>query len=293
MISEPELIGDDGEPVRIGATGARPDGRFPGDGNDGDNGGDGGNAYGRDGRDGRDRGDVTGGVPAGAGNRWGRRRRLWALGGALGASVLWAAGLSTYRTLGPDLDGYRTTEALCAEAPLTALVTTLGKRGATSYDDTTDHDALSRGYCSVQLGEGPATYEVALRYELHKKTDPDAEFEAREGEPLLGDGPSPSPLPGLGERAYFSQGGGIYPELVVLDGQAVLAMSVNVYYEYDHTTDEAQGPDDAAVAALAGVREFMVEDMKTLMRRLRTAPSPTPPSPPASPPSPSASPTSG
>ncbi|AOT60810.1 hypothetical protein ACFV08_21105 [Streptomyces fradiae] len=252
MISEPELVDDAGEPLRPGRpTAYAAGGGFPyGSGAD----------------------PVEGGAPAVLpGGRY-RRRWLWAFGGALGASVLWAAGLTAYQTRGPDLGGYRAAPSLCAEAPLSALVTALGKRGATTSAESYEHPVLDRAYCAVTLGELPSTYEVNLRYELHKQADPGVEFEAVRKEAALPEEPAPEPVPGLGEKAYFSVGGGSYAALVVLDGQAEIALSVSGLHEY--VDDTGDPPGESTHAPLDGLKEFMVEDVRELLERLRTAPAP-------------------
>ncbi|MCQ0023910.1 hypothetical protein M4914_13750 [Streptomyces somaliensis DSM 40738] len=245
MISEPELLDDGGGPRRHAVPDGVPCAAGP------------------------DRSEE--GAPA-AGWAGPRYRRSWSgvLCGALGASVLWAAGLTAYQTRGADLGDYRTPDALCAEAPLSALVTALGKRGATTTADTYEHPALDRAYCSVQLGEAPAGYEASLRYELHKKTDPAPEFEAVQGVAAMPEEPGPEPVPGLGDKAYFSVSGGTYAEIVVLDGPAVIGLSVGTLHEY------ADGSDEPTHAPLDGVKEFMVEDVREIMERLR---SPAPPGP--------------
>ncbi|MEU2183176.1 hypothetical protein [Streptomyces thermolilacinus] len=273
MISEPELLDDAGEPLRPGTP--HPDPHGPGrDGIPYGSGGgrfEGGGPYGTGG--GAPYGSPLreGGAPAG-GTRWERYRRpwVWTLVGALGASVLWAGGLAAYRTGGPDLDGYRTAPSLCAEAPLSALVTALGKRGATTDAQAYTHPALDRSYCSVHLGEHPTAYEVSLRYELHRKTDPGPEFEALHREPYASGEPAPEPVPGLGEKAYFSVSGGTYADLLVLDGPVVLALSVSTIAEY--IDDTGPPPGESTHAPLDGVKEFLVEDARELLERLRSAP---------------------
>ncbi|MDT9684702.1 hypothetical protein RND61_21975 [Streptomyces sp. TRM76323] len=236
MISEPELLDDEGDPPRGAAPARGPEGGAP--------------------------------APGRGGARY-RRPWLWALGGALGASALWAAGLTAYQTRGPDLGGYRATEALCAEAPLSALVTALGERGATTGADTYEHPVLDRAYCSVQLGEPPTGYDASLRYQLHKESDPGPEFGAVQGRAAVPGEPAPEPVPGLGDEAYFSVSGGTYAELVVLDGPAVIGLSVSTAL-HEYLDDTGDPPAESTHAPLDGVKEFMVEDVRALMERLRS-----------------------
>ncbi|KUH35765.1 MULTISPECIES: hypothetical protein [Streptomyces] len=284
MISDLELLDDDGEPVR----GPDPGARAPGSGAAGPYtgasapraGAAGPYAGGGGGVGGPPSGGPGGGprVPAGdapaAGVRDPRGRPWpWALGGALVASVVWGGGLAVHQALdrGPDLGGYRATDGLCAEAPLSSLVAAYGKRGATTSDDSTRHPALDRAYCSVQLGEQPTTYEVTIRYELHRQVDPGAEFDAKERQSLLDEGPEPQPVVGLGEQAYFGDGAS-YADLVVLDGHTVLGLSVSLVHEYDLDGEDHESPDEQEVPALTDVKGPMVEDMRKLMEVLRGAP---------------------
>ncbi|WP_228980383.1 hypothetical protein [Streptomyces sp. DH12] len=283
MISDLELLDDDGEPVRDTGPGRVPGARTPLPGGAGPfaaasappagapyTGGPGGPPPGGDG-DGGPRGPADDAPTAARGLRG--RPWPWALGGALAASVLWGGGLTLHQALdrGPDLGGYRATDGLCAEAPLTSLVAALGKRGATTSDDSTRHPALDRAYCSVQIGEQPTTYEVTIRYALHRQVDPGAEFDAVERQSLFEQGPEPQPVAGLGERAYFGDGES-YADLVVLDGHTVLGLSVSVVQEYDLDEAVPEPPNQDAVATLTGVKEPMVKDMRKLMEVLRGAP---------------------
>ncbi|URM89823.1 hypothetical protein LUW75_07260 [Streptomyces sp. MRC013] len=129
----------------------------------------------------------------------------------------------------------------------------------------------------MQLGEAPAGYEASLRYELHKKTDPAPEFEAVQGVAAMPEEPGPEPVPGLGDRAYFSVSGGTYAEIVVLDGPAVIGLSVGTLHE--HAEGSGDPSEEATHAPLDGVKEFMVEDVRELMERLRSPESPGPAGP--------------
>lgn len=242
MISEPELVDEHGRPLNAGG---------------GAGGGTG---------DGADLVDSEGPGPRG---RTGRMPWLWALGGALGASVLWAGGLYAYETRGPDLGGYRTVQNLCDEADLKALGTALGERSTSSPGPDSHHEAVDRVLCSVNLGTPPAEYEVTLMYRLHKKIDPGVEFgvggddfwNQEEGEAL----------DGLGEKAQYEASSNS-ATVVVLDGQAELVMMVWSNRGYGDLED-GEVPDfsgmDEEDPALSGIKEFMVEDMKALMAELK------------------------
>lgn len=236
MISEPELVGDDGRPPA--------------------------------GADVLDSAEAHQ-EPGPAGLR-ARRFWLWALGGAVAASVVWAGGLYAYQTRDPDLGGYRSVDNLCEVADLKALTTALGERGGNSVGPNSRHEVLDQLGCQVQIGADPRSYDVWIGYDLHKKADPGIEFEVLAAD-WWGDGEG-EPLTGVGEKAIYGQSPGS-ALLRVLDGQAVLTMNISA--TYDQNPDEPR-PDDVDVSALSGIKEFMVEDMEVLMDRLKTAPPPSP-----------------
>ncbi|MET9604671.1 hypothetical protein ABZZ17_06330 [Streptomyces sp. NPDC006512] len=239
MISEPELEGEwtSDRPAEV----ARPPGAGAGDGA-----GDGaGNGAG----DGPDGGRGTG------------RPWLWALGGAVLASAVWAGTLVAQDRFsnGPPI-AYRHAEDLCKEAPMKALGGVAG-----GFDDSRpahgEGPALDWAYCglSTRWDEGRVSYQAQLMVELHKKTDPGTEF---------GAGPGGDPdrsrelvevqqVPGLGERALFYRHVDV-PRLQVLDGGAVFTLSVATWRE----TDEPEPDEDAVTAA-------MIEDVRALMARLK------------------------
>ncbi|MCH0541045.1 hypothetical protein I3F58_16005 [Streptomyces sp. MUM 203J] len=244
MISDPELVDERGRPLDAGSG----------------EGGDGGGGV-----------DLVGSHGDGPGSRGasGRTPWLWALGGALGASVLWAGGLYAYETRGPDLGGYRSVENLCDEAELKGLGTVLGERSTSSPGPDSHHEAVDRMLCDVRFGTPPAEYEVTLMYRLHKKIDPGVEFEA--GGDGLWSADEGEALDGLGEMAQYDASPNS-ANVVVLDGQAELAMMIWSNRGYEGLED-GELPDfaemDEADPALSGIKEFMVEDMKALMAGLK------------------------
>ncbi|WP_052489081.1 hypothetical protein [Streptomyces sp. 150FB] len=207
------------------------------------------------------------------------RPLLWALGGALVASALWACGLYAYHGRGPDLDGYRATHNLCAEADLTALSTALGpKRSPHAVGDK--QPELDRSVCSVDMGpapgagpspDAPLTHStVHISYDLYLTSDPGAEFEASLSA-LEPDGViyQQRAVPGLGDRAYLVTGApGEATRLVILDGQADLALDVRSYIEYGHGPGAGNqfvpAPVDRSV-----IEPALVRDARLLMAALR------------------------
>ncbi|GAA2480507.1 hypothetical protein [Streptomyces gobitricini] len=191
---------------------------------------------------------------------------LWAVGGALVASALWAGGLYAYQAMGPDLGGYRASEDLCEEAKLSALSAAYGERGEGTLDVQQSHEALDQAQCSVAFGTDESPYSADFSYVLHKKTDPGPEFEPAETAGAW-DQWKWEPVAGLGERAFFAQDDQGFAGLKVLDGQAVLTLFLSAQVDYDVESRDAPKPPDEA--ALAGMKDHMVEDMRTLMVELR------------------------
>ncbi|WP_236240162.1 hypothetical protein [Streptomyces sp. CC228A] len=230
MISEPELVDEDGRP--------------PGQGGD----------------------LVDSDAPPAArpGAPRGRRPWLWALGGAVAASALWAGGLYAYQSRGVDLGGYRTVDDLCEAAGLKALETALGPRSDDTPGPDRHHEAVDQVMCEVQLGGDPGLYSVQVEYRLHKAADPGVEFDAYGIGSWWGSGMDGEPVAGLGERALFASppGGAV---LRVLDGQATLRIWISPTF----WNDAGEAPDDVDTTAMEGIKEFMVEDAKALMARLR------------------------
>ncbi|MCX4627847.1 hypothetical protein [Streptomyces sp. NBC_01443] len=193
-----------------------------------------------------------------------RRAWLWALGGAVLASAVWAGVLTAQDRFGDAAPriAYRHVEDLC-KVKLTAV------SGSTEqltghYGRHEEHPALDWAYCAhgAPYVDGRLSYEVEVLVRLHKKTDPRTEFGA--GPTGLGgigamasSGGEVEQVPGLGERALLTHrvGGS---RLEVLDGGAVFSLTVQWYGEPD-----AADPDEAAVQAA------MVEDMRALMTSLR------------------------
>ncbi|QGV78801.1 hypothetical protein [Streptomyces ficellus] len=247
MISEPELVGGDGDAPIPPPYGPPPYGPTP----------PAGDAPAED-------------LPGGGGERRARPPWLWALGGVLVSSALWAGGLYAYQAMGPSLGGYRTSDNLCDAADLPALRAKYGERAEGTDEGQNRHEALDQALCSVTLSaagddDGPG-YGIDVTYDLHKVTDPGPEFE-----PFATgsgwDGWDWKPVEGLGERALFAQDDEGYAALRVLDGQAVLSMMFSVQAEYDpDQEDPPPGPD---ASATRGVKDLMVKDMRTLMAELK------------------------
>ncbi|MEW2632372.1 hypothetical protein AB0903_12080 [Streptomyces sp. NPDC048389] len=204
---------------------------------------------------------------------------LWALGGALVASAVWAAGLYAYGFGDPGLGGYRTSKDLCADAELKGLTAVLGERvGGDSGGWGSEHESLHESWCYTDLrppGHVVETDEdgseltsfphASLSYTLHMKTDPGPEFEGWVVARSATGDDEPVPLrrvDGLGERAFIvdEEVGGT-STLHVLDGQAVLTLSVSSDWDA-----ETGGP----LTDVSELEPIMVEDMTALMAKLKS-----------------------
>ncbi|MFJ3878645.1 hypothetical protein ACIPW5_14415 [Streptomyces sp. NPDC090077] len=206
------------------------------------------------------------GPPDRPGRGEGRRpaRWLWALGGALAASAVWAGVLVVQErsaAAGPPV-AYRHSEQLCGEVPLKAVGAALGGLGVgmPGHDEGAALD-WSQCYSLGGRDDRMPTHEALVLVELHHKTDPEAEFGSGPALNLNLRRPSvpPEQVPGLGERAVFL-GEVEAPLLQVLDGGAVFSMRVQWWAGQD---GEGGDLDENAVKAA------MIEDMRALMDRLR------------------------
>ena len=282
MISEPELEGEqagDEQSLPAPRAGADSSGLPPGAGSE------------RDGD--RDEDTEARETLAGAGGRALPARRaalVWALGGALVASGAWLGGLYAYRHTGPDMRGYRVSRNLCLDADLTALSAILGTKRS-PHAAVAEDPALDQAVCSVDMGpapsgsgpfgeepgDGPAPdaqatthSDVDVHYTLHRKTDPEPEFDAA----LTGPAPDGVTyhqrlVPDLGERAYVvTDSLGNTTQLKILDGQAEFTIDVKRFTEYGHGSGAGNqymmAPADPALALPA-----VVHDAKELLTRLR------------------------
>lgn len=213
-----------------------------------------------------------------------QRPWVWGLAGVLLTSAVWAGGLWAYGRTGPDLQGYGISRNLCLDADLSALSATLGEK-RNPFAATGEDTALDQAVCTVNLvpkqppnsrdHPGPTVLAYAeITYTLHKKTDPGPQFDASLIEPTdQGSGKQTLKLvPELGERAYLvSRPGGDNSSLEVLDGQAVLSLSVGQAADYNKV--DPLNPDfdigGQDVVHLGGLEPAMVEDMLALMDQLK------------------------
>ncbi|MFE5535278.1 hypothetical protein [Streptomyces sp. NPDC056492] len=192
-----------------------------------------------------------------------RRGWLWALGGAVLASAVWAGALVAQDrfTAAPRIS-YRHAEDLCA-VKLTAVSAATAQL-TEPFAAHGEHPALDWAYCrhGAPYEEDRLVYVAEVSVQLHRRTDPGIEFgtdpvglESFGG--MASSGGEVDQVPGLGERALLTRrvGGS---RLQVLDGGAVFSLTVQ-WYGGQNVPD----PDDDAVHAA------MIEDMRALMTSLR------------------------
>ncbi|CAM5266617.1 hypothetical protein GCM10010329_02770 [Streptomyces spiroverticillatus] len=213
---------------------------------------------------------------------WRKLPWVWAVGGAVVASALWAGGLYVFRDQGPNQRGYVLKYGDCGDLRVPELSRVFGERNPPA-DAASFHDdpALVSMECTLGLrpraGVRPGDTVVdvvTLTVEQHRRTDPGPEFAVRSKRaavyaPGLGDELPLGEVRGLGDRAYYGSGavdGFAWSQLSVLDGGVVLSLSVQP------TVQRPEGADNGPSGEpdLSGVREkVLVADMRSLMEQLK------------------------
>ncbi|MCX4780746.1 hypothetical protein [Streptomyces sp. NBC_01264] len=194
-----------------------------------------------------------------------RRPWLWALGGAVAASAVWAGTLAVQdRSADTPRIDYRHSANLCRDAPLKLLTQVAGKPFESNENSRGESPAQDWASCRFGLmyEEDSVSYGAHLLVELHKRTDPGPEFATGHGGAtyLRMDPAERREVPGLGDRAVLDRtymGDG--DRLIVLDGGAVFTLTVE-WYRGD---GEGSGVDVDAIEAA------MIEDVRMLMAALR------------------------
>ncbi|MFI5616538.1 hypothetical protein [Streptomyces sp. NPDC051567] len=207
----------------------------------------------------------------------------WALVAVVATSAVWAGGLFAYgdRLTAPEIR-YRASDNLCEQAEMTALGAALGDLDGAAEPHADRHPAVDWSMCSRAMGTDgtPHGYFVWADVELHKKTDPAAEFEVADSgyQRYPGGADRWERVPGLGEEALVNTPGtGDLLHLRVRDGGAVLSFRMG-YTNLRGPEDEA-GQDGTGGAGGEPVlppqpereelKAAMVEDMRAMMARLR------------------------
>ncbi|MEU6012542.1 hypothetical protein ABZ826_00345 [Streptomyces sp. NPDC047515] len=225
-----------------------------------------------------------------AGGRRPRRPWLWALGGVVTASGLWAAALFLYGQGdgAPDTHGYRLDRDPCPSLRLKSIGAAIAPRERTALPDSEvlHHAVLDQTQCFIPLRSRAGAernakgwslhYTVGITVALHKKTDPGAEFEARRQVTDLGFDPEAKleTVPDLGDKAYLLTGDDGNAELRVLEGGAVFSLSLSSFTQY---LGDGHGEDDGEGTAVGGpdntdlspYQSAMISDMRDLMSSLK------------------------
>ncbi|WP_329136079.1 hypothetical protein OG552_23645 [Streptomyces sp. NBC_01476] len=238
--------------------------------------------------------DTAGSVPGG-----GRRRPWWwALGGVVVASAVWGAvlqGTGYGHTAAPDLHGYHISDGLCAAQnlqPLTDAISTGYIPGDTPVVDK--GAALDHFSCDVTAsmpkGDGWKTvYDVRVTVDLHKKTDPRAEFADISRLLVPADAFLPSddvifvtdphekrvPVTGIGDRAVGTSGT-TRQALTVLHGGAVISLNVRAATVWGEVGD-APGTNEGTTEIgpqpdISGLTATVTRTVRHVMRTLSTTP---------------------
>ncbi|MFE5492347.1 hypothetical protein ACFQ7Z_20700 [Streptomyces virginiae] len=191
-----------------------------------------------------------------------RRPWLWALGGAVIASAVWAGGLYAFgdRLAAPGIS-YRATENLCEDFRARALEKIAGDlHRYEPVNQQNDHPAVRGAICTLRNGETQSTLTVRVQVDLHRKTDPGPEFDVPSlgFAADLGTGRTES-VRGLGERAVvFATRGDSTIRLRVLDGGAVFTLETY-----------GNGLGGNTPADSAAIRAAMAQDARELLATLK------------------------
>ncbi|MEU9081007.1 hypothetical protein [Streptomyces sp. NPDC048357] len=186
---------------------------------------------------------------------------LWALGGVVVASAVWAGGLYALgdKLAAPTLS-YRATKNLCADFRAQALSGITGDLHKRPVNKEVSHPAADVATCVLNNNaDYPRDFSVYMTVELHKKVDPSTEFGVPSVDDLANVGDlRTEEVPDLGERAVMMTWAGERGlNLKVLDGGAVF--DLRVYATTFAEKDGRPATDSNAVqaAAIADVRELM------------------------------------
>ncbi|MFD9013318.1 hypothetical protein [Streptomyces sp. NPDC059552] len=200
----------------------------------------------------------------------------WVAAAVVATSALWAGGLSAFgdRLAAPEIR-YRVADDLCDRFTASTLEGVLGSLPKTVPRKGGRHPALDWASCARENDKAVSagTVHTSATVELHKKTDPAAEFALDVPATRIffyGDEIGWDPLPGLGEQAMVSGSG---PDdslrLRVRDGGAVFTVDVMIY----RGMSEDGGPDPTLTQVPHPGRETLlaaaVEDTRALMAALR------------------------
>lgn len=214
-------------------------------------------------------------VPTAPGGGGGAGRAvLWAVVGAVVASAAWAGGVFLLgRGDSADLRGYSTPSNLCTGADYSSFKDEYPDDDSSPLRNSLKSDALDESYCSLSLKKTPSSYGDAyltMQMDLHKKTDPAAEFTALwKNYRKSHSGYDVEIVKGIGDEAYLvsndttsgTTSGSIYATLAVRDGWMTYTMG---FTEYRTTYDSDTSPPD-----LSEVRDWLKSDTKSTLEQTK------------------------
>ncbi|MDJ0345800.1 hypothetical protein QMK19_34990 [Streptomyces sp. H10-C2] len=139
------------------------------------------------------------------------RAVLWAAVGAVVASAFWGGGVlllgGKADSAAADLKGYTAQTDLCTSSDISAFKTKYPQSDSSPTTYTIKHEALDDMYCDQGLKMTGSTYSdayLSTSMELHKKSDPTAEFAAQwEGYSQRKGNYKVEKVTGFGDAAYL------------------------------------------------------------------------------------------
>ncbi|MEV7142100.1 hypothetical protein [Streptomyces tauricus] len=222
-------------------------------------------------------GQPPGSPPPPGGKGTAGRAVLWAAVGAVVASALWAGGLFVLGPLDgdPDLAGYRARANLCSSVDYDSLRTEYAEEDNAPTHNALKHKALDQSYCSISLKKSStSSYSdayLSVQMDLHKETDPSAEFTALWSEYAQRyDDYEVAKVSGFGDEAYLvtedtTSGSGVGGSraviLAVRDGWMTYQMSWNVYTTSYETTSPPE---------IGEVSRWVKADTRSTLENLRS-----------------------
>ncbi|MEU6852906.1 hypothetical protein ABZ901_23635 [Actinacidiphila alni] len=207
-------------------------------------------------------------------------RRVWAagLGGVLIASAVWAGALyaaGPRRAGAPDMHGYVLHGSPCAALTLKPLTDALKATDTQTVSPAVVHlgPALDQIRCTIEttspipLRGGTARYEVVVSIDLHKATDPAAEFEDQRDLDTSDLVPvtTTESVPDLGDKAYLLTIDSGSQQLKVLHGGAVFTITLTGY-DYLATSVNGQQGDSGSTTDLRVYQPALIATVRNVMK---------------------------
>ncbi|MFD5640048.1 hypothetical protein ACFWJM_38710 [Streptomyces sp. NPDC127077] len=218
-----------------------------------------------------------GSPPPSGGKGTAGRAVLWAVVGAVAASVLWAGGIVVLGPLGddPDLSGYRAKANLCSAVDYSALRSEYAEADNAPTHNSLKHKAIDQSYCSISLKtSSTSTYAdayLSVEMDLHKSTDPGPEFTAVWSEyGQRYEDYEVEEVSGLGDEAYLvtedttsgtGTSGSRAVTLAVRDGWMTYQMSWSAYTSSYETTTPPE---------VSEVSRWVKTDTRSTLENLRS-----------------------